>query len=160
MSSTPSIVPTTVEEVLRADYEFKPEVVEAVKAFRRAKPWRGSPQERQAKFTQFNADLARAIGIAAPTLAFNDLDPMVDPQTLVFPSEMSRCDRRTKTIYLIGKLSVVTYLHLFMALTGANIRTRFEWSLNLFARFFPISYASCRHVGPFLLNDHVPAHAA
>ena len=47
----------------------------------------------------------------------------------------------THEIRLIGKLSVVTYLHEFAHARGADERQAVAWSVNLFARLFPRSFA-------------------
>ena len=48
-------------------------------------------------------------------------------------------------------LSVVTYLHEFAHSRGADERQACGWSINLFRRIFPRSYARCRHQGHMLI---------
>jgi hypothetical protein len=57
------------------------------------------------------------------------------------------------TITLTGKLSVLTYLHEFAHARGADERQACRWSINLFRRCFPRSFARCRAVGHTLVRQ-------
>ncbi len=138
--------PATVQEVLDPALRFKPAALRAVRAFARSKPWRGTIEERKAKFRRLNSDLAGAYGIGKPQLNFVAVDPNTPTgQTNYWPAG--------HIITLIGKLSVLTYLHEFAHARGADERQACRWSINLFRRCFPRSFAGCRAVGHTLIRD-------
>jgi hypothetical protein len=58
----------------------------------------------------------------------------------------------TNKITLTGRLSVVTYLYLFVLATGANWLAALAASRRLFRHFFPRSYAGCRNEGGLLVR--------
>jgi hypothetical protein len=138
--------PLTVAEVLDDTMTFLPAALRAVRAFRRSKPWRGTVGERRAKFEQLNRDLAAAYGIAVPRLVFADVEANA------FSGD-SGYSPAAHTITLRGRLSVVTYLHEFAHARGADERQACRWSINLFRRLFPHSFAHCRQVGHTLVRD-------
>lgn len=129
-------------DLIDSAYMFKPGIVEAAKAFARSKPWRGDIDERKAKFEAAVESLAKAAEIDVPTLEFDD-DIWQGG-----PSDRSCASRRT--IYLVGRLSVVTLLNLFAGIAGHDGIERYRWSLNLFARCFPISFGRCYFEGLIL----------
>jgi hypothetical protein len=138
----------TVQQYLNTAREFEPAVVEAVKTFRRSKAWRGTTEERIAKFTAAVAALAAAYEMEKPP-SFR-----FEPG---FAGERGGCyDQLANEVVLTGKLSVVTLFHVFCYARRQPRREAFAWSINLFAQLFPISFARCRHVGPFLINDGRP----
>jgi hypothetical protein len=116
---------------------FKPDVLRAVKAFARSKPWQGSHEERTAKFSQLNTDLAAAYGVEALRLEFYFTQQNRPNGTGGYSPEQ-------RAIVLAFRLSVVTYLELFGRSLGWNEKTAQAWSLNLFARCFPRSFSGCR----------------
>jgi hypothetical protein len=138
--------PRTVAEVLDDGAKYPGAVLRAVKAFRRCKPWRGPLERRITYFRTLCADLARAYGIPEPRLVFADLESGSF-------SGFSSYQPATHTITLHGKLSVVTFLHEFAHARGADERQAVRWSVNLFRRCFPRSFARCRHEGHCLIND-------
>jgi hypothetical protein len=138
--------PATVAEVLDPTQTFKPAALRAVRAFARSKPWRGSIAARKAKFRRLNRALAAAYGIARPRLVFQGVEAGAD-------SGRSNYRPASHTITLAGKLSVLTYLHEFAHTRGADERQACRWSLNLFRRCFPRSFARCRAVGHTLVRD-------
>lgn len=133
--------PNTVLECLQPNRKYSPAVLRAVKAFARSKPWRGTVTERQEKFRTLNNALAAAYSVEPPILEFGD--PDADSGSSCFIPA-------TNTIRLVG-LSVVSFLHeVAHARFGASERTACIWSINLFARIFPKSFARCRHDGHML----------
>jgi hypothetical protein len=123
--------PRTVAEVLDPAMTFKPAALAAVRDLARAKPWRGSPAERLAKLAACLDRLAEAYGVRRPSLAVGRTD----------------CYRPgLNSIELTPALSVVTFLHEFSHARGHDERDACRWSINLFRRCFPRSYAACRHV--------------
>jgi hypothetical protein len=138
--------PATVEQVLDPAMTFKPAALRAVRMFARSKPWRGSIAQRKEMFRRLNRALAAAYGIAEPRLVFAGVEAGA-------PSGRSSYRPLFHTITLAGRLSVVTYLHEFAHARGADERQACRWSINLFRRCFPRSFARCRAVGHTLVRD-------
>ena len=138
--------PRTIEEVLDPALTFRPAALRAVRAFARSQPWRGTLAEREAKFRRLNRALAAAYGIAEARLIFRGVAAGAD-------SGPSSYRPGTHTITLAGRLSVVTYLHEFAHARGADERRACRWSINLFRRCFPRSFARCRGVGHMLVRS-------
>ena len=138
--------PATVAEVLDPAMTFKPAALRAVRAFAASKPWRGSVARRKEKFRRLNRDLAAAYGIPEPRLAFAGVEAGG-------PSGASSYSPARHAVTLAGKLSVLTYLHEFAHARGADERQACRWSINLFRRCFPRSFARCRAVGHTLVRD-------
>lgn len=134
----------TVADLVAEGAEFSPAIVEAVKAFARAKPWQGTIEERKAKFQAANEALVAACELQPVSVLFGDLNGTSSLRSGYRPGQ--------RTIYLTGKLSVVTYLHLFAKALGLKQRDCFRWSLSLFAARFPRSYAACEQRGLFLVR--------
>jgi hypothetical protein len=138
--------PATVAEVLDPALTFRPAALRAVRAFARSRPWRGSVGERKQKFRRLNRDLAAAYGIAEPRLVFQNVEAGAG-------SGASSYRPACHAITLAGRLSVLTYLHEFAHVRGADERQACRWSINLFRRCFPRSFARCRAVGHTLVRD-------
>jgi hypothetical protein len=138
--------PATVQEVLDPGLRFKPAALRAVRAFARSRPWRSSVAERKAKFRRLNRALAAAYGIAEPRLIFRGVEADM-------PSGASNYRPAAHAITLVGKLSVLTYLHEFAPARGAGERQACRWSINLFRLCFPRSFTRCRAVGHTLVRD-------
>src|SRR4051812_48953836 len=136
--------PATVAEILDPGLTFRPAALRAVRAFARGKPWRGSTARRKEKFRRLNRELAAAYGIAEPRLSFAGVEAGAH-------SGASNYRPACHTITLRGKLSVLTYLHEFAHARGADERQACRWSVNLFRRCFPRSFARCRAVGHTLV---------
>ena len=136
--------PATVAEVLDPALQFNPAVLRAVRAFARSKPWCGTLGRRRKKFRQCLADLATAYGIPEPRLDF------IGGGGESFASCYRPAEHR---IILRGRLSVVTFLHEFGHARGLDERQTCRWSLNLFRRCFPRSFARCRAVGHTLVRE-------
>ena len=131
--------PATVAEVLDDRATFLPDALRAVKRFRRTKPWQGGGEERLAKLWILNGELARAYDIPEPrlTVALRGGDWY---------------NKASHVICLSPRLSVVTFLHEFAHARGMDERRACRWSLNLFRRCFPRSFARCRQVGHTLVR--------
>ena len=131
--------PNSVAEVLDPLMKFKPAGLRAVLAFARTKPWRGKLEDRKEKFRTLNRALAAAYGIPAPQLVFARLDGGDSGRSCYIP--------RLNAIVLVGRMSVVTYLHEFGHARGMGERAACRWSLNLFRRAFPKSWANVKFDG-------------
>ncbi len=125
--------PETVLEVVDADMRFKPAALRAVRRFAEANPWRGSLRERKQKFATLNRALAEAYGIEEPALHFGRMDGGSSGGSYFVPA--------LHQITLVGKLSVVTFLHEFGHARGMGERGACKWSINLFRRVFPQQYS-------------------
>ncbi len=136
--------PEAVIEVLDDDIQYPPAATEAVESFAVANPWKGSQNLRKKKFQRLNRDLARACSIQEPTLDFGVLDSGSSGSSFYSPS-----DHR---IVMIGKLSVVTYLHEFAHALGFDEEAACRWSINLFRRCFPRQYSRLIHLGHTLVR--------
>ena len=62
-------------------------------------------------------------------------------------------DPGKNTIHMIGKLSVVTFLHCYARARGMTRKQAFRWSLSVFARMFPVSFGRCQLIGCILVRD-------
>lgn len=134
--------PATVAEVLRDGRKYDPQALRLLREFRRSKPWRGKVSERLAKLRALNANLAAVYGMTAP---------------YVEHAPRRRCSSYYSPafhrIVLCGQLSVVTFLHEFGHARGwRSERKVCGWSINLFRRVFPRSYARLEHRGHTLVR--------
>ncbi len=135
--------PRTAAECLRDGMKFRRGGVAAVKAFRRAGPWRGTLDERKARFRGLNDALAEAYEMPTPELRFAGIDGSFSGAS----SCRRRGEARPAVITMRGKLSVVTFLHEFAHALGRDERGACRWSINLFRRVFPEQYARLRADG-------------
>lgn len=115
----------------------------AMRAFRDAKPWRGTLEERAGKFAELHRSLCRAYDLE--TIMVRDVEG--DPTGT---SAGSLFDRRRNRIVLSGRLSVVTYLVLFAVAAGASQRSAALFARGAFASYFPRSFARCETRGGLL----------
>lgn len=119
------------------------ETMNAVRIFARSKPWRGTRGERLKKFRALHVRLCQVYSVETRLKIVRG-----DAATSVF----SFYRKRDNTIVLLGRLSVVTYLHLFARAIDCNGDQVVKWSVNLFKRRFPISFGRCRLVGHLLVK--------
>jgi hypothetical protein len=131
--------PRTVAEVLDDTMTFRPAALRAMRAFRRLKPWRGTPAEQATKFRMLHEDLCRVYRLRT-TLNMS-------------PGPFGVCYDPTRDLIMLPQFSVVSYLHEFGHARGYDERETCRWSINLFRRIFPRSFARCRQEGHMLLRD-------
>ena len=118
--------------MITRNYSFPVGTVEAIEEFARARPWRGTVDERREKITALHSRLCTAYNVKL-SLVFDGLN-----QDDVFSGE-SRCD--SEQIVMNGRLSAITYLFLF-ALSGTVDRVKaMKFAANLFQRGMPRSFA-------------------
>jgi len=138
--------PDTVAECLSDRTKYRRGVIATVKEFKREGPWRGSIEERKARFRRLNEALAGAYEMPTPDLRFERIGGSF--------SGASSCarqgDGRPAAITMRGRLSVVTFLHEFAHALGKDERGACRWSINLFRRVFPRQYARLRADGHVL----------
>jgi len=136
--------PATVVEVLDDHIRFRPTALRAIRAFAESRPWAGSVDERKEKFRQLNRALSEAYGITEPELTFGRLDGTGSGSSHYIP--------HLHRIVLVGKLSVVTYLHEFAHSRGKGEKGACRWSINLFRRCFPKQFGKLVHIGHTLVR--------
>ncbi|MBL8866464.1 MAG: hypothetical protein JNK93_12970 [Planctomycetia bacterium] len=119
-------------------FEFNDAARAAIKAFRSAKPWRGSVAERGDKFAELHRSLCRAYDLETILVR----DEIGDPHH-TGSSGHSYFDARTNKIVQRGRLSVVTYLFLVSLAAGADRRSGMRAARAMFQHFFPRSFARC-----------------
>ncbi|MCH9035210.1 MAG: hypothetical protein IID42_12030 [Planctomycetes bacterium] len=141
--------PATVVEVLDDQADYPPELLRVVRLFAASNPWKGSLRTRQQKFCQFNHLMAVACRIDEPLLAFGHLDGS--------SSGASHYTARDNRIVMVGKLSVVTFLHEFAHSLGLDEEAACRWSINLFRKCFPRQFSRLIHVGHMLIRPEVVA---
>ena len=113
--------------------------VRVMRAFARAKPWRGTPGERQKKFEAMHKEMCGTYGFKG-ALEFVNIHEGADSLNSHLPPR-----GEVTNIALVGKMSVITYLYLFAAAQfqlqdGEERRpTAMAWTLACFKKFFPLS---------------------
>ena len=134
--------PSTPEAAIGQPLKFPAATLKAVRAFARSKPWKGKLEERQRKFQQLHSDLSQIYGFN-PTLIFHGYG--------TGDSGGSYFSRGANVIVLAGRFSVISFLHEWgHCLRGSSEFEACRWSLRLFQRCFPKSFARLRwdgHVG-------------
>ena len=139
--------PATVAECIDENLRYKRGTLRAVRAFARSRPWRGTFDERCEKFRTLHRELCRLYGIdVGLSVAIHH------EQGAGAASGGSYYMPLRREIVLRGRLSVVTYLHEFAHALDKDERGACRWSLNLFKRYFPRSFARCRHEGHVLIR--------
>lgn len=136
--------PRTVAESLRDNAKYKPGTVAAVRAFAKDKPFRGDNNERFLKMAALHIALCETYGIF-PRLRCGYLHGGHSGSSNFRPSD--------NVITMEGKLSVITYLHEFGHAMGKGEIGTCRWSLNLFRRFFPRSFARLNASGHTLIQS-------
>lgn len=145
-STTSVTYPQTVIEILDDRIRFPQSVINAMRCFADWGPWSGNRKDRRNKIRHLNRRLAAALGVLAPELRF--------------VSGRRACGRgscyvvRLHQIILVGKISVVTYLHEFAHSLGLDEMGACRWSINLFRLCFPEKYSRLSHEGHILVRSH------
>lgn len=83
---TPRDYPDRVEDVLDLEIAFDPRLIQSVKRFAEAKPWRGTVEQRRQKFLRFHAELAKTLGVTPPRLIFARSDASDSSRSCYIPS--------------------------------------------------------------------------
>lgn len=130
--------PATVKEVL-GEVKYKKDTLQALERFRASRPWRG---DRVYKFIALHRELCRVYGKKCQLVFRNSPGH----------SGSSFYDSQHHVIVLLGRLSVVTYLHEFGHLLGKDERQACRWSINLFAKIFPKSFAKAEFRGHVIVK--------
>ena len=137
----PDEYPRSVAEVLDPVIRFRRSTATAARRFARSRPWRGSVEERAAKFSSLHAELCRLYE-KRTTLRLDVLDGGCSGRSFYSPF--------ADEIVLVGRLSVITFLHeVGHVLYGRSELKACRWSLQLFKKTFPRSFSGLlfeRHV--------------
>ena len=141
--------PQAVIEVLDDSMRYRAGTLTAVRRFAASGPWQGSQSSRKGKFRDQNRDLSIACDIVEPKLVFGRLDGESSGASHYIP--------RDHRIVIVGKLSVVTYLHEFAHALGFDEQEACRWSINLFRECFPRQYSRLVHVGHMLIRPETLA---
>lgn len=131
-----------VDDAMRFDRN----VLAAVKGLARAKPWRGSVEERKEKFLALARELAEAGGFTLPAITFGNVEANTCSGTSCYI-------RREHRVLLTGRLSVVTLLRMLAYASGMHDPKATKWTINIFRRCFPISFRRCRFEGYMLRRE-------
>lgn len=129
-------------------FALTPAARQAIRSFRDAKPWKGSVEERAAKFADLHRSLCRAYDLET-MLVRDDSGDHEHTGT----SARSYFDPHKNHIVQRGRLSVVTYLFLFGGAAGMTPRSALRFAHDTFRHFFPRSFAGCRAVNGLLVRD-------
>jgi len=129
-------------EVLDDSMRFRRETVRALRRFARRRPWRGTTAEQRIKLAELHGDLCRIYGKRTRL------------RMRVWRLINWECYLPAEDVIVLPRLSVVSYLHEFAHALGRNERGACRWSLNLFRKAFPRSFARCHFEGHLLVADH------
>lgn len=119
------------QPTINSRQRFSAEALEAMKEFRRGKPWRGSMEERRKKLLALHQRMQQVYG----------LDCLLEFRPARY---LAAWDGHA--MYL-GHPSVVSYLFLLARARELRPREAFVWAITLFARIFPRSWERCEVVG-------------
>jgi hypothetical protein len=131
------VYPDTVEECIDDTLKFRKDTINEINRFKRFLPWRGTVRERRAKLRYLNRQLCGIYGINV---------------RIVFNRQTPSCYKPSLNLIVLEDCSVVTYLHEFAHAMGRNEKGACRWSLNLFKRYFPKSFAGNKQVGHMLVR--------
>lgn len=128
--------PSSVEEVLDDTIKYRREVIRAMNSYKDMKPWEGTPFQKAAKMFWLHLQLCEIYG-ANTSITF-------DPAILCGRESKTGngwCDFQIDNIHIIGRVSVLTFLHEWgHRLHGESEHLACWWSINLFRKIFPGSF--------------------
>jgi len=130
------------------DKEKRKLVIEKLKKFKKMNPWKGDVGERISKFNWLWEELVKIYNKEDWVLICS-----VPTQTKFwYSSEGSFVDADNKVVVLQGRLSVITFLHEFAHILGANQEEAVKWSNELFKEVFPEKWAKLKRVGDMMVK--------
>lgn len=138
-----------VADLVNENVRVQADAVAAIRAYRAAKPWRGTFEERWAKLDALHQAMKAAYGLTCRVVYV--------PTTSEDMRTGGYCPADTESPYpdcvvLVGKVSVVTYLFGLGRARGKTHREAMAWAVSVFKRFFPRSFAGCDASGPVLVK--------
>lgn len=143
-----SIYPESALELV-TNKEYSDEVIAAMKEFRGKHIWRIPLDEKIVATQKLFSRLCELYKIEGATLECQLEENAQD-------SFASRCTPDTRTVTLVGKYSVITFLHEFAHLAfGASETKAVAWSINLFKIIFPRSFSRLDESGHTLIRHSI-----
>jgi len=139
--------PKSVAEVLDDEIKYRPGTHTALRKFRKSHPWRGTRDEMQFKLRLLSEELSKVYKVSTPIMVFVEkldgggLCIRSKPAVLVIQQEQD------------GHYSVVAFLHEFAHVIHKGEKGACRWSINLFRKHFPRSYAKLVPVGHLLVRE-------
>lgn len=138
----------SVPIVYGAEVKFKLGVIAAIKRFKKKKTHNRTTMDRLAAMRELARDLSMVYGMeshvkvaAVCLIEEDDAD-----------SRRSFYHARTKTIVMVEKLSIITFLHEFAHALGKDEVGAVRWSLTLFKRVWPQQFERLQPDGHTLIN--------
>lgn len=135
----PDDYPLSISEVLARPVNFKAATLKVTRRFRQSKPWRGTLHARGEKLVGLVRELSGVYGIEPPHVNLDGLSDGDSGGSFYMPA--------LNAMYLRGRPSVVTCLHEFAHALGKGEFEACRWSLWLFRKVFPESFARLNFVG-------------
>lgn len=117
------------DPLINPTLKFKNATIQAMKEFKRSRPYHGSNEEIQSKYLALFTQLKRIYGSST----------RIELRHSSGSSGGSYFSPLENKIVLSGRPSVVTFLHEFTHARGGGEYEATAWSVNLFIRIFPES---------------------
>lgn len=133
------------EPINNSEMKFKSETIDCLKEFKKYYPYSVGNDERLKGMQELLIKLSRAYNIPAPSLTFFKFIDGSD-------SFQSYYDFLTNSIVIIGKLSIITFLHEFAHALGKDEPGATMWSVSLFRRVYPSAYKKLQAQGHCLIE--------
>ena len=137
MSKYPKSAIGLIEEVV-----YPEKVVDAIKEYRSHHIWKIPLKEKISYTKKLFYELCKIYKIDG-NIVFR-IDETADDSFRSFCSGV--------TVVLVGKFSVITFLHEFGHLLGGDETEAVRWSINLFKKIFPRSFSQLTESGHLLLK--------
>jgi len=123
--------------------EITTKIGEALEEAKSTHLWKGTIDERVAKFTALNDKIREITGKPM------DFEFHGNEETNKHPGNGAI---RNNSLILLGKLSMITFLYTWGVALGATMEEALTWSENLFKEHFPISYGKTVKMGDMRLT--------
>jgi len=115
------------------DYmKFKRGVIPALMKFKQECPYSAGVEKRKEGLMELLEEFETVYGMAAPILEFTEPEKNYSYESHYIPEEHK--------IVMVGKLSIITFLHEFAHSQGKDEVSAVKWSLSLFKRCFPRAF--------------------
>jgi len=126
---------------------------EALKKLKQSKAWRGTIDERINKFRALHNDLNAIYGLDIK-LEFIDVSEQFNGTQGA--SCLSGYNSQTKTIYIVCKLSVITFIQMWLKVLEYDPIFIIDKSNELFKEIFPVSARNIVNINGLLVKttDH------
>lgn len=112
-------------------------MIEILSEMKQANPWVGTVDTRKQKFLQAFEKIKQLYRLHQWQLVFEVSDDVKH----WYNSGMSRCRYDTKTIFLAGRLSVITFLHEIAHARGLNQQQAQQYAVRLFSKVWADKFA-------------------